>query len=231
MEKRGARVLLVGTSHVAEESTHAITSAFEHLEPDVVAIELDRPRARALETGEKRRGSTLALFRHSGLFGTVFYLLARFLQERIGRSLGIEPGAEMLHAMRLARERKISIALIDQDIRITMARIKRIPLREKFRFIRDMLSGRMAGNRDLKELDLRKIPTDEIVLEVIAALRERYPAFYRALVEDRNEVMVRNIERLAQHYTRVLVVVGKGHMAGMQQILAKRGVPIAGDTP
>ena len=51
----------------------------------------------------------------------VQWLLA-YVQRKIGLNVGVEPGAEMKEAIRLAEERGIRLMLIDRDINITLAR-------------------------------------------------------------------------------------------------------------
>ena len=213
-------VVLVGTSHVSEESMMLIRGVLDHFQADVIAVELDRQRVASLDS--EKSASFFQVMRVSGFFGAFFYALGRFLQQNIGKSLGIKPGSEMKGAIALAREKKIDVALIDQDISITLANMKGIPAREKFRFFWDMITGRMAADKELKGIDIRKIPEDEIVDSVISLLEKRYPRFYNVLVGDRNRVMARNIERLSEHYDNILAVVGKGHVNGMRDALRSR---------
>jgi pheromone shutdown-related protein TraB len=216
VERSASSVMLVGTSHVAEESLRLVTEAVDKFRPDVIAIELDKGRVEALHS--KRKASFMEIMRHAGTFAALFYTVGRILQEKIGDSLGIKPGSDMMHSISIAKSKNIPIALIDRDIRYTLIRLKKIPAKEKWRFFFDILTGRMARKSDMKGMDLRKVPTDEIVTLVLNSMRERYPSFYSVLVSERNEVMVDNVKRLSKHYERILVVVGKGHAPGMKEI-------------
>ncbi|MFT4308903.1 MAG: TraB/GumN family protein [Candidatus Woesearchaeota archaeon] len=218
VRKSPSAVMLVGTSHVAEESLMMVSEAVNKFNPDVIAIELDKGRVDSLNSSKK--ASFWEVARHAGLFAGLFYSIGRILQERIGDSLGIKPGSDMIHAMNIAKSNNIPIALIDRDIRITLARLKRIPTREKWRFFFDIITGRMADKK-MKKIDLRKVPADELVDMVLGIMKDRYPAFYSILVDERNHVMASNVKRLSKHYDRILVVVGKGHAPGLKEIFKK----------
>ena len=215
------RVIIVGTSHVASESLRRVDDAMEHYNPDVVGLELDRRRLHALENNLPS-ATFWQLWRRAGFFSAAFFTIGRVLQQRIGTSLGLQPGAEMLHALTHARNRGASVALVDRDITRTLASLKRIPRREKARFIFDLIPGRTKADDALANLDLDKIPGDEIVEVVLTHMRERYPSFYKVLVDDRNTVIARNAVRLSEHFDTVLLVIGKAHSPGVRALIEKR---------
>src|SRR3989304_5980363 len=112
-------IALVGTDHVAGESTRRVNAAFGEISPDIVAVELDRNRLYALKN-KVRRPKNLELIKAFGLGGFIFYVIGEFVQKKIGKIVNIEPGSEMLAALKLAEKSKADIALIDRDISITM---------------------------------------------------------------------------------------------------------------
>ena len=42
-------------------------------------------------------------------------------------------------------------------------------------------------------------------------VKERYPNFYRVLVEDRNKYMAKKLFKLMRNYNKIVAVVGAGH--------------------
>ncbi|MFT4307744.1 MAG: TraB/GumN family protein [Candidatus Woesearchaeota archaeon] len=215
------RIVIVGTSHVASESLRRVDAAMEAYKPDVVGIELDRRRLHSLEKGLPS-ASFWQLWRRAGLFSATFFTVGRMLQQKIGTSLGLQPGSEMLHALRAARENGASVALVDRDITATLAALRRIPRREKLRFIIDLIPGRSKPDDALANLDLDKIPPDEVVETVLEHMRSRYPSFYRVLVEDRNRTIARNALRLSEHFDTVLLVIGKAHSPGVEELVRSK---------
>ena len=218
-----SRIVIVGTSHVASESLTRVDAAIEAYAPDVVGLELDRRRLHALENNLPS-ASFWHLWRRAGFFSATFFTVGRILQQRIGTSLGLQPGSEMLHALRAARDTGASVALIDRDITATLAALKRIPRKEKARFLLDLIPGRTKADDALANLDLNTIPADEIVETVLSQMRERYPSFYGVLVDDRNRTIAHNALRLSRHFDTVLLVIGKAHSQGVEELLHEEGV-------
>ncbi len=119
----GTTYYIVGTAHVSQRSVDDVKAVIDRVKPDVVCVELDKTRLEAL-TKE-------SAFRDLDVFkvvreGRTLYLLAHLAlasyQRRIGASLGVKPGAELLAAVEAAKERGIPVELIDRDINITLKR-------------------------------------------------------------------------------------------------------------
>ena len=94
---------IIGTSHIAAESIQAVKNTIKALKPDIVCLELDPRRAHALLHNHKARLS-LKLAKSIGIKGFLFLAIASFLQKRIGKIVGVEPGAEMKTALHAAIE-------------------------------------------------------------------------------------------------------------------------------
>lgn len=208
---------IIGTSHIARQSIEEINSFFKENKPDIVAIELDRQRYQALTSGKRQKPSLLAI-KEVGIFGFIFLFLGHLVQGSLGRMVGVEPGAEMLAAIRQAKKNKLPLALVDQDIQITLKRFSSIPFREKARLVWDLLTGFFSREESIKsigatKIDLSKVPERELVTKLVAIMRKRYPALHRVLVEERNRHMAMNIAgiMLANPDKKILSVVGAGH--------------------
>lgn len=219
---------LLGTSHIAAESIKEITHIVETWKPDIIAVELDIERAASLFTEEKRRVS-LAIVREVGVKGYLFAKIGQIVQQKLGQSVGIAPGAEMKTALELAKKHKLQTELIDQPIKITLARFsKSLTWKEKYRFVEEIVLGLLFPKRQMKKLgftqfDLRKVPSKELIEKMMGHFQERYPSVYKTLLEDRNRYMVRQLVRLMKEYPgkKILAVVGAGHEKGMRELLLK----------
>ncbi len=217
---------IVGTSHVASESVREIERAFSEWKPDIVAVELDAVRLRALFDTKRKRGPSLAMLR-VGIAGFLFALIGSYVQRKIGSSLGIEPGAEMKRAVELAGNNGAALALIDQPIEVTLYRFsKALGWRERFRIAADVCRGLLFPKREarllgLEKIDFSKVPAKELIATALSLVKTRYPSIYRVLVEERNMVMGRNIRHISEHNPekKILVVVGAGHVEGLTALL------------
>lgn len=210
-------VIIVGTSHVASESLSRIDTAISMYKPDVIGIELDKGRLQAMMSDAPSAGF-MSVWKRAGLFAALFFTVGRILQQRIGTSLGFRPGSEMLYALKRAREHNIPVALVDRNIQMTLAALKRIPRKEKIRFVLDLIPGRVRDT-GLENLDLSKVPADDVVETVLSFIEKRYPEFSRVLVHERNQVIAQNTHRLLSHYRVVMLVVGKAHARGIAELL------------
>jgi|SRR3989338_32442 len=219
---------LIGTSHIAAQSVQEITAAITTERPDIIAVELDVQRAAALLQDEKRKVS-LADIRSIGVKGFIFAKIGQYVQQKLGKIVGVAPGSEMKTALELARKEKIDVAFIDQPIQITLQQFsKSLTWKEKGRFVSDIAQGLFFPKRQIKKLglldfDLRKVPPEELITKMMKTLRKRYPTVYKVLVEDRNKYMVKKLVALMRQYPekKILAIVGAGHKEGMEKLLLK----------
>ncbi len=207
---------IVGTSHVAKESQTLIKEAFLEYKPQIIAVELDRHRLQGLLTKQKQKLG-LSAIRQFGIGGFLFALIGKIMQEKIGKHLGVRPGEEFLYAIKLAKQNDLKVALIDQDINITLRNLKKVPFKEKFKIVIDSIR-----KKELRKIDLTKVPQEELLEELIGWMKTRYPMLYKVLVDDRNKYMASQIRAISlQHNQKVLAIVGAGHKKGMLEELNK----------
>ncbi|MAG73929.1 hypothetical protein CL620_06445 [archaeon] len=219
---------LLGTSHISQESVKEITTKIESGRYDIIAVELDKGRAHALLSEQQNKIGLSAIFK-IGLKGYIFVKIGQFVQQKLGKLVGVAPGCDMKIAMQLAAQKKLQIALIDQPIQITLKNFsKELTWRERFRFVGEIFRGFFSQKKQMKLLgiekfDLRKVPASEIIDKMVASLRGRYPSVYKTLIEDRNKYMVKRLVKILRKYPekRVLGVVGAGHLQGMKELLLK----------
>jgi pheromone shutdown-related protein TraB len=203
-------VKLIGTSHIAKESIAKIGEEFFDLNPDIVCIELDHNRLRSLTSNQKPDRSIRGI-RQYGLQGYLFAVIGGFIQEKLGNVVGVKPGSDMLTAVNLARANNKILHLVDQDIEITLKRFsKAFTWKEKFRLIWDVI--RSPFSKKMK-IDLNSVPKEELVSKLMGDLKIRYPNLYKVLIEERNEVMAKNIYNIMSKNEdkKILVVIGAGH--------------------
>ena len=207
---------IIGTSHIAKQSLREIHEAFKE-KPDIVALELDERRLYGL-LHENKASKGLDLIKTVGLNGYLFALIGSWIQKRLGSEVGVMPGSEMKLAYNLAKNNKCKVALIDQDILITLRKFsKAFTWREKFRILADIFKGIFFGKRELKEMgfdgDLSKVPERDVIKKMIQRVKKRYPGIYKVLVEDRNYFMANNLQKLLTLNAdkKILAIVGAGH--------------------
>lgn len=221
-------IKIIGTSHIAKQSVQEIKKAIMEGKPDIVAVELDVPRAMALLHEEKRKVPLAEIFQ-IGIKGYAFAKIGQYVQQKLGKIVGVVPGSDMRTALELSHQEKLKIALIDQPIKVTLANLsKNITWVEKRRFAWDIISGLVQPQKKLlkwgmEAFDLHHVPADKIIEKMMGQLQLRYPSVHKTLVEDRNKFMVKKLVRIARENPEknILVVVGAGHKKGMEELLLK----------
>lgn len=219
---------IIGTSHIAKQSVNEIKEAIQEGKPDLIALELDTQRAIAIFQKEKTKIG-LAQIKMIGVKGYLFAKIGQYVQQKLGKMVRVAPGSEMKTALTLAKQNDIKVALIDQPIQITLKKFsQRLTWKEKFRFLTDAIKGLIFPKKQLQELglnkfDLRKVPKKEFIIKMMKMLQQRYPSIYKTLVADRNKYMVKKLVKLLREYSdkNILVIVGAGHVEGMNELLLK----------
>ncbi|MBN2101562.1 MAG: TraB/GumN family protein [Candidatus Aenigmarchaeota archaeon] len=223
------KIIIVPTSHIAEQSIRRIKEVVEKEKPDCIAVELDAIRYKAMK--EEQKGSSITAIKNMGFATYLIFFLLKYIQKKLGGMVGIMPGADMLSAVDSARENNINVAFIDLDIRVTAYKFKTdLPLREKMRMIKYVLAtsftitvGKHIPFRKTdKSIDLRKVPEKDFIKEAMKIFREQFPHLYRILLDDRNDFMAKNILSLITKFDTLVVVIGAGHEEGIKEILTEK---------
>jgi pheromone shutdown protein TraB len=217
-------IILVPTSHIAEESMKLVEAVIRKEKPECVAVELDMNRFIAMEHGEASPWQALRQL------GPWTFLVMKKAQSWLGKKMGIMPGSEMLRAIRVAEHRGVHVEFIDQDLRITMERMKKISWREKAKLIFFLFRGlgidRIASGPDKKQVkvDLRKTPSKELVQDILKVMKKEFPGFYSVLVTERNNYMARRLLMLSGVFNRIVAVTGAAHTPGLQSLLDRKRI-------
>lgn len=228
MQRTIGNIILLGTSHIAQESASQIERITKEKRPGIVAVELDPMRFSALMQPKGRRSYlSIAAIRRIGVQGFLFALIGGFVQQQLAKRVGVVPGLDMKIAIDAAKKHGLPIALIDQDIRMTLSRLsKAVTWSERWHFVVDIFCAIFFAKQEMKRLgldtlDLRRVPAEDLIERLTGELARRYPNVYRVLVEERNEVMAQKLVRIAQadEEKTILAVVGAGHIKGMAAII------------
>ncbi len=214
LESAGKQIWLVGTAHVAKESVDEVEKVIDEVGPDVVAVELDEGRFKALT--DPNHWHKLDIFDVIKQ-GKMLYLMANIalgsFQRRLGAQTGVKPGAEMLAAVNRAEETGAEIALVDRNIHATLKRTwANIGFWRKAKLLAGIVDMMFASSAeddiDIEEMK-RKASTNEAMEEFTKIL----PEAREPLISERDRYMISSIEQLEGE--KVVAVVGALHVNGM----------------
>lgn len=204
-------LVIIGTSHIAKESIKEVNSVIKNESPDIIALELDPLRFNKLVFGKKEKFNIKNI--------NLLNLIGAYIEKRLGEKVGVSPGAEMKEAVESAKKNKIQIALIDQDIRITLKRLKKeLTFKEKIKIVYDIIKSSLIPSEGLK-IDLTKVPEKKVINKLLKIVKKRYPSIYKVLVEERNIFMAKKLHSLMSANKKVVAVLGAGHEEGIISII------------
>lgn len=214
-------IVLIGTAHISQESVDEVKSVIEEEHPDIVAVELDERRYKALTEKTKWENTPInKLLKSNNAYLMLAQIFLGSIQRRLGKEYGVEPGSEMIAAMKEAEKHNLTVALVDRDITITLKRAwKRTGIREKFRLTWEFFKA-MVGfeEEDLDELDLEELMDQDMISTMMEEFGKFAPSVASVLIDERDQYIAQNI---LEHSNKgkVVAVVGAGHLKGIQQYL------------
>jgi pheromone shutdown-related protein TraB len=216
---------LVGTAHVSQRSVDEVKAVIEQVKPDVVAVELCKARHDALTKD--------SAFRELDVFkvvreGKTLYLLAHLAlssyQRKIGASLGVKPGAELLAAVNEANAKGIPVELIDRDINVTLKRTwANLGLWKRSTLLASLMVG-WEDDKKGKPVDekaIEDLKEPKALSEMLTQLGEAVPEVKTPLIDERDAYLASKLNDVKGK--RVVAVVGAAHVPGMTP---KIGTPI-----
>lgn len=229
-------VILVGTAHISQESVDAVRSIISQESPDVVCVELDAQRYKALR--DKNWWQSLNLFE---VFrkGQAPFLMANLVlssyQRRLGRETGVKPGAELAEAARVAEDAGIEVVLCDREIRKTLLRAwrktgfwKKSLLAAEI--VSSVLPGGGGGGGDdegmkaparMTEEELRRLRQGDTLSLMLEEMGKTLPTVKKVLVDERDMFMSAGIRDARGQ--KVVAVVGAAHVPGITRHLTELG--------
>ena len=210
-----AEIIVVGTAHISEESIAEVRRTIEEERPDVVAVELDPGRYQALTHPEQQSASVKDILSSGKLYQFLVHWLLAYVQNKLGAEVGVKPGSEMLSAIDAARSVGASVALVDRDINVTIARFwAKMRLIEKLKMLIALLG---IGTSDEEiDLDLKEITSDDTISQLVTELRQFSPNAAQVLVDERDAYLAGNLLKLRG---KIVAVVGAGHKEGIKHYL------------
>lgn len=213
-----SRIILVGTAHVSDKSVAEVSQVIEREKPDIVAVELDGARYKALKGEEEVKDINIKEMLTGGKFYQfLLHWLLAYIQKKIGSDTGVKPGAEMLSAIELAESSGARVALIDRDIQITLGRFWNLmSFFEKLKLFGSLVGATMGFGT--KDIDIDTVTNEDVVTQLIGELRTMAPSAASVLLDERNAIMAKNLLDVSKEGT-VVAVIGAGHREGIQNYL------------
>ena len=221
--------VLLGTAHVSRVSADAVRAMLERESFDAVAVELCEPRYQSMRDPEAFRKLDLFQVIRQGKVGLIAANLAlSAFQRRLADQFGIEPGAEMKAAIDGADARELPIWLIDREIGVTLKRAYRsVGFLDRLSIVGG-LGASLLTREEVAEDEIEKLKQGDLLGSMFSEFARESPPLYDALIGERDRFMTARLRELASTAAvkRVLVVIGAGHLAGIErELVSQKEIP------
>ncbi len=221
IERDGVHYTLLGTAHVSKASVEAVHAAITSGRFDAVAVELDEQRHKALTTPNALAQLDLVkVIRERKVAPFAANLALAAYQRRLAEQLGVEPGAELKTACAEAAARNLPLQLIDRDVGITFRRILHgLRWWDRMKLISSVGAGLFASDEVSAE-DIEHLKEGDMLESSFGDFARHTPSLYASLIDERDQYMAAKLRERSDGATRVLAVVGAGHLKGLANYLA-----------
>ena len=198
-------ITLLGVGHVFDIKRN-VEELIVSRQPTLVCVELDKYRYYALISDQPREGAPL-----------IYSMLAKF-QENIADKYEVKVGEEMIAAVDSAKKIGASLAFIDMEADQAFQSIwKKMSFKERIKLLIGATSGLFVRKKRIeKELKQFEANSDEYM----KAFGESFPTIKRELVDNRDRHMANKIREYSTKFSRIVAVIGDGHIMGINKILS-----------
>lgn len=209
-------ICLVGTAHVSEKSVEDVREAIETYKPDTVCVELDERRYKNLTDGNRWQNTDIVsvIKKKQGMYMIASLILSAF-QQRIGSSA--TPGAEMIEAIRITKEKNIALALCDRPVDKTLIRAwRKTGFFAKFKLLEVLFSAAFSTKK-LEAHEIEAIKDQSAIDSMMQELSEYLPSLRAVLIDERDRYLAKKIFDIPGK--NIVAVVGLGHLNGIVEHL------------
>ena len=219
VRKHDTEYTLLGTAHVSKASAEEVRTLIRSGEFDAVAVELCPARYQAMSEPDQIAQMDLFQVIKQGKAGMVAANLAMgAFQQRVADESGIAPGEEMKAAIEEAQTAELPLFVIDRDIGITLRRVYRgVPWWQRSQLIAGII-GSLVSKEKVSAEEIERLKEGDVLQSTFAEFAEESEGLYQALITERDHYMALRLaeENGDSRYKKVLVVIGAGHLAGIE---------------
>lgn len=225
VQRDGVEYVVLGTAHVSRSSVDAVEALLAHEHFDAVAVELCDSRAQSMRDPEAFKQMDLFKVIRQGKAGMVAAsLVLSTFQKRLADQSGIQPGAEMKAAMDGADQRGLPLWLIDREVGTTLKRAwHSVGFWQRFGLLGGLLAS-VFEREQIEQSEIEKLKQGDLLESAFSEFASESKPLYDSLIGERDAFMAARLcEEAARSTTaepsRVLVVIGAGHLKGLSALL------------
>ncbi|KAL3283528.1 hypothetical protein HHI36_006667 [Cryptolaemus montrouzieri] len=250
--KNNAKIYVIGTAHFSKESQQDVEKVIQHVQPDLVVLELCNSRLHILDFDEETllreaqgidTRKMISTIKTSGFYNGIIYLLLLDISAHITKEIGMAPGGEFRVAYKeAAKIPNCKIHLGDRLISITLKRaLARLTWFQTIRLIWHLIHSKEPVTKE----DIEECKNKDMLEQLLAEFADKYPEFKEVFVAERDifltyslqsavSSLVASRERLNSSSSKsepckVVGVVGMGHLPGILKLYNTDQKPFVAD--
>ncbi len=214
----GKEIILVGTAHISRESVELVKRVIQEERPDVVCVELDEKRYKAISQRDRFEQLDIKkIIKSKQLTTLMANLILSSYQKKLGEKMGVMPGSELIEATRCAEELGIPVKLCDRDVRTTLLRAWRLtPLWKKGKLLSSLVLS-LFDDTEVTEEKLRELKQSDVISELMQELGDAMPELKKVLIDERDTFLSEKVKEAEGK--KIVAVVGAGHVQGIRKAL------------
>jgi len=213
-------IILIGTAHVSRDSAELVEKVIEEERPDTVCVELCQSRYDAImQKTDWEEMDILKIIRQKRTSLLLSQLIMASFQKKLAERFKINPGEEMIRAVRKADEIGARVVLADRDIRTTLKRTWRtMKFFRKLRFIYELITS-IFIDEEISEEDIEKLKERDALELALQTFGKELPEIKATLIDERDRYLARRIDDAPGQ--KIVAVVGAGHVPGIRENLGR----------
>jgi len=214
-------IILVGTAHVSKESIDEVSRIIREDKPDIVCVELDAGRLKAISEKDQWQQLDLSkVFKEGKGFLLIANLLLSSFQKRMGTDIGVKPGSEMKIAIDVSNELNIPYSLCDREIQVTLRRAwLRCSLWSRAKLLSALLLSAFSSEK-LSEAEIENLKNRNELEGMMNELANYLPEVKETLIDERDRYLASKIWS-SKSSGKSVAVVGAGHLLGIKTHIEK----------
>lgn len=218
IEADGRRFLVAGAEHITGDSPGFIADLIENENPDVVCVDLDPSRAKALSDETLWENLTIADVIREKLFtALILNLLLATYSRKYGDLRGGMPGTELYNVAQTAEKKDIPVCYSERDFSVTFGRAWRsIKIVTKVKLVLSAVL-RLFRYKKAEEEDLQIAGSSDLLTAFVQEVTQLEPSLLVPLVEERDQITAARI--VSCEGDTILAVVGAGRLSRIGELL------------
>lgn len=213
-------IYLLGTAHVSKTSQQDVKQLVDEVNPDSLCIELDQQRYQALMNPKKWEDTDIIqVIKQKRYYYMLVNLILSSYQKKVASKLEVNAGLEMMEAIKLSKEKKIKLVLVDRNIQTTFKRMyHQHSFFAKIKLFVSLFAS-IFEDDDISEADIEQMKQQDTLTSALNEVSKTFPTVAKVLVHERDEVLAYKIKNAPGD--KIVAIVGAAHVPGIKEAILK----------